>query len=130
MRQLIPSETMKTPCRCAPEDSVDTGVSLSAGDELSPVIDSRVIPKEHGNRFNYIHQGTSPSFELVITYAKYRMQQGKKWKRMPRAIHLKSEDLKGSKTYFGIKDVQTGELETVAPTVNHIFTVQFALARC
>ena len=95
------------------EDNVDTGVSLSAGDELSPVIDSRSFPKNMGISFNCIHQGTSPSFELVITYARYRMQPGKKWKRMPRAIHLKSEDLISAKNYFAIKDVQTGELETV-----------------
>ena len=30
------------------EDSVDSGVSLSAGDELSPVIDSRSFPKNMG----------------------------------------------------------------------------------
>ena len=93
------------------EDNIDTGVSLLAGDELSPVIDSRSFPKNMGISFNCIHQGDLPTFDIVITYAKYRLQSDKKWQREPRAIHLNSTDLRNSKSYFALKNVSTGELE-------------------
>ena len=94
------------------EDAGDNGVSISAGDDLSPVIDPRNFPKNMGISFTCSFAKSKPNFDIVVTYSKYVLMNEEKniWKRMPRAIVVNSNQLDEGKNYLS-SAYSTGELK-------------------
>ena len=118
------------------EDYQDKGVSHTAGDELSPVIDPRSYPKNMGISFSCITEEEIPEFKLAITYAKYGKNETEMWQRNPRGIVLDMKELLTTKNgsssiirekyYFHVVDSELGRINiTSEPSIAESYLYTF-----